>query len=91
MQGMWSTGVEAAGLPGRLGDLLARVILPGFCLSYAQLAFLTRFTRANVLESLDSDFVRAARARGLSETVVLRRHPRAAALPASLIGQVLYR
>lgn len=100
MQGMGSPGLATAPAALRLGDLARHVVLPVTCLAYGQLAFLTRFTRANVLESLGSEFVRAARARGLGERAVLRRHALRNAciplltlsgltLPALLAGSVI--
>jgi len=82
MHGMGSTGIESAGPLFRAFDLGWHLVLPVLCLAYGQIAFLTRFTRANVLESLGQDFVRTARAKGLPEGTVLRRHAfRTALLP----------
>ena len=82
MHGMRSTGIESAGPFLRALDLGRHLVLPVLCLAYGQIAFLTRFTRANVLESLGQDFVRTARAKGLPEGTVLRRHAfRTALLP----------
>ena len=74
LHGITSTGMEGAGLPARALDVARHLILPVVCLAYGQLAFLTRFTRANVLDALGEDFVRTARAKGLPEATVLRRH-----------------
>ena len=74
MQGMWSVGREGAGIGARALDLARHLALPVTCLAYGQLAFLARFTRANLLDSLGADFVRTARAKGLPESAVLRRH-----------------
>jgi peptide/nickel transport system permease protein len=48
--------------------------LPVLCLSYGGFASLSRFTRAAVLENIRQDYVRAARAKGLSEWRVMVRH-----------------
>lgn len=74
LQGLAGTGMEDAPLLARTLDRVRHLILPVFCLAYGQLAFLARFTRANVLESLSRDFVRTARAKGLDEGQVMRRH-----------------
>jgi peptide/nickel transport system permease protein len=74
LQGLTGTGMEAAPLVDRALDRAAHLVLPVTCLALGQLAFLARFTRANVLESLGRDFVRTARAKGLPEGQVLRRH-----------------
>ena len=49
-------------------------VLPVICLSYGGFASLSRFTRASILENIRQDYVRAARAKGLSEWSVLVRH-----------------
>ena len=48
--------------------------LPLFCLSYGSFAFLSRLQRGAMLETLNQDYIRTARAKGLSERVVLYRH-----------------
>jgi oligopeptide transport system permease protein len=49
-------------------------VLPIVALSLPNLAYCARLTRASVLEVLDSDYLRAARGRGLSETRLLFMH-----------------
>src|SRR6202050_4366796 len=53
---------------------LAHLILPAFTLGAALAAILTRMVRTSVIEELSSDYVRTARAKGLSESAVLFRH-----------------
>ena len=55
-------------------------ILPWITLAILYAAFYTRFTRATVLEPLGEDYIRTARAKGLSERVVLLKHTMRAAL-----------
>ena len=50
------------------------LLLPAWALAIVQAAMLTRLTRTAVLEVLQEDFVRSARARGLSQRTVLFRH-----------------
>ncbi|MCB5207280.1 nickel ABC transporter permease [Methylovorus mays] len=58
------------------------IILPALTLGFGLSAILTRMTRASLLEVLSEDFVRTARAKGLSESHVILRHAlRAALLP----------
>ena len=66
--------VEIGWLPvsGR-GDA-AHYVLPGITLGAALAAILARMVRASVIEELSSDYVRTARAKGLSESAVLWRH-----------------
>ena len=61
---------------------LHRLILPSVSIGLIIMALITRMTRATVLEILNEDYVRTARAKGLAERVVLIRHAlRNAALP----------
>jgi ABC-type dipeptide/oligopeptide/nickel transport system permease component len=57
-----------------MGDNWTYAILPAFALSLGPLGSLARVTRSAVLEVLPEDYVRTARAKGLSETVVLLKH-----------------
>ncbi|MBL8182708.1 MAG: ABC transporter permease [Blastocatellia bacterium] len=50
------------------------IILPAFTLGAALSAILTRMIRSSVIEELGEDYVRTARAKGLSERVVLLKH-----------------
>jgi len=68
-----ASAVGAAGL----GGWAARIpywILPPACLALGSLAFLFRYTRSSLLENVRSPHVRAARARGIPEPALLRRH-----------------
>ena len=49
-------------------------VLPVLTLSTAYVAYIARLTRAGMLEVLSQDFVRTARAKGLSETAVIGKH-----------------
>jgi peptide/nickel transport system permease protein len=66
------------------GDLLAHLLLPVACLSYGPVAVLSRFLRSSMLEELGQDYVRTARAKGLSGTAVLLKH----ALPNALLSLI---
>ena len=58
------------------------IILPDLTLGFGLAAILTRMTRASMLEVLHEDFIRTARAKGLTEYAVILRHAlRAALLP----------
>lgn len=88
VQGLHSAGAEARGALGWLLDLLWHLVLPVFCLTYASLASLSRYTRASMIEELRQDYVRTARAKGLGEARVVFVHAlRNAILPvATLLG-----
>lgn len=58
----------------RVWDQGWHLFLPVIMLSYASFAELSRFMRASMLENIRQDFVRTARAKGLSEKVVVYKH-----------------
>jgi len=53
---------------------ISHLLLPAITLGAALAAILTRMVRTSVIEELSSDYVRTARAKGLSESAVLFRH-----------------
>ena len=55
-------------------DYLIHLILPVFCLSFITLASITRQTRSSMLEVLQQDYIRTARAKGCKEKDVIRTH-----------------
>jgi len=67
----WS-GAEAS--DGGLWPGLKALLLPALSLAAVQAAILTRVTRSSVLEAMREDYVRTARAKGLSRRAVLWRH-----------------
>jgi peptide/nickel transport system permease protein len=65
-----------------LGPFLERLLLPALTLALVYVALVARITRTSVLEVLNEDYVRTARAKGLRERDVLTRHAlRNAAVP----------
>jgi len=65
-----------------LWPFLHRLILPSVTLSVIFIALFARITRASVMEILEEDYIRTARAKGLSNRTVLMRHAlRNAAVP----------
>lgn len=71
-----------------VGGWLLRLILPAMTLSVVFIAFIARMTRTSVLEVLNEDYIRTARAKGQTELKVLIRHALAnAAVPIlTIIG-----
>ncbi|MBI4747658.1 MAG: ABC transporter permease [Acidobacteria bacterium] len=59
--------------PARWGDF-RHLILPAITLSGLYSAYIARLTRSGMLEVLRADYIRTARAKGLSETAVVFRH-----------------
>lgn len=58
----------------KLGDVLWHMIMPMFVLVVLSIGSLMRYTRTNTLEALNADYVRTARAKGLSERTVIYKH-----------------
>jgi peptide/nickel transport system permease protein len=57
-----------------VGPWLYHLALPAITLSLIYIALIARVTRASVLETLGEDYIRTARAKGLPEALVLKRH-----------------
>jgi peptide/nickel transport system permease protein len=69
-------------------DRLHHLVLPSIALSIISIAGWTRFMRASLLEVINQDFVRTARAKGLGERIVIYKHAlRNALIPiVTLVG-----
>jgi peptide/nickel transport system permease protein len=74
MYGANSVNATEMGPFAWLWDRILHMILPVICLTYASLASISRYSRVSMLEALGQDFVRTARAKGLSERLVIFRH-----------------
>jgi peptide/nickel transport system permease protein len=82
LAGLHAEGSETLGAWRGLLAHAAHLVLPVACLSYAGLAYISRFVRATLLEGSSGESALAARARGLSSLGVLFRHGfRQAAVP----------
>jgi peptide/nickel transport system permease protein len=84
-------GLHDFGKEGDLGDLIKHLILPVTSLAIAQIAGYSRYLRASMLDVLRQDYVRTARAKGLSNRRVVYKHAlRNALIPLiTLIGLYL--
>jgi len=73
------------------GGAIKNMILPVFVLSLPQIAIIASLTRGNTIEVLRSNYVRTARAKGLPDHLIIRRHVlRAALLPlVSYLGPAI--
>ena len=77
--------LPANGFPGwgnGIGQALDALLMPAIALALPQAGILTRVTRVAVLDVLGEDFVRTARAKGLTRSAALWRHAVPNALPA---------
>jgi peptide/nickel transport system permease protein len=86
-----SGGMLTPGAGFSLGDLLAHLVLPACLLSIGHAALIMRYMRASLLEVLNQDYVRTARAKGVREFFVIVKHAvRNALLPViTLIGSTI--
>ena len=73
----------SATLSDGFGEFVSHLVLPVITLTLTLLAHVSRLTRSSMIEVLDSNYVKVARARGLPERVVIVRHAlRNALLPS---------
>jgi len=69
-----------SGITSGIGPFVGHMLLPWITLAAVQAAVYTRLSRGQLLETLGEDYIRTARAKGLSERRVLYRHALRAAL-----------
>jgi peptide/nickel transport system permease protein len=69
-----SAGMRTVGVPASAADLLRHLLMPSLVLATFPLAQLMRYVRSSMVDVLAQDYVRTARAKGLSETAMLCRH-----------------
>ncbi|MEV1128475.1 ABC transporter permease [Agromyces sp. NPDC049794] len=72
--GMYTVDSLLAGQWATFSDAVAHLVLPAAVLALYTIGLLTRFARSAILEVLDLDYVRAARAKGLPGRVVVTRY-----------------
>lgn len=72
--GLHSPGAENWSWWQQMSDEFRHLVLPITCMTYYTLAVLSRYMRTGMLETIRQDFIRTARAKGLSESAVLYRH-----------------
>jgi peptide/nickel transport system permease protein len=72
--GTYSVDYASLDFWNRIADRINHLILPVFVLGIAGMASLMRLMRSQILEIKNSEFVRTARAKGLSERVVIYKH-----------------
>ncbi len=89
--GMRTFGLEHAPLFTRVMDRLWHLAIPALMSALTGIAVLSRYVRSQMIEVIDSDYVRTARAKGLPEHTVIYRHAlRNALLPfVTMFGLLL--
>lgn len=78
--GLYTVDALLAGDVRAFVDALWHLALPALALGYGTTAIITRMMRSSLVEALSEEYVEAARAKGLPERLVLRRHARRNAL-----------
>ncbi len=86
-------GLETMGAGFSVADRLYHLLLPGMVLAFREMGVLVRYTRSSMLDVIRQDYVRTARAAGLSEWSVTFRHAlRNALLPLiTMLGLMIPR
>jgi peptide/nickel transport system permease protein len=82
--GLYLIDAALAGQWDVFRNAAAHLVLPSIVLAATTLGLITRTTRAAMLEALNQDYVRVARAKGMAEWAIVRRH----ALPNAMIPVV---
>ena len=72
--GIVSDDIASMSLLGQVWDVMRHLALPVFVMSFLGIAGLQRQMRGNLLDVLESEYVRVARAKGLPENVVIYKH-----------------
>jgi peptide/nickel transport system permease protein len=84
--GLKSFGHDYLGWGGQMLDMAHHLVLPVFVSAFGGLAGFSRYMRSNMLEVIRQDYILTARAKGLSERVVIYKHAlRNALLPVITI------
>jgi ABC-type dipeptide/oligopeptide/nickel transport system permease component len=73
-QGLASPDADALPPLARVADTARHLVLPVLCLSFVSMAMLARYQRVGMLRVIEQDFMRTARAKGLSRTQAILRH-----------------
>ncbi len=74
LTGFYTIDSLAAGNMPLFGDALQHLIMPGFIMSLALLGTIIRIVRSQMLEEQSADYVRTARAKGMTMNQVFNRH-----------------
>ncbi|HSH67814.1 MAG TPA: ABC transporter permease, partial [Bacteroidia bacterium] len=65
---------DGAGFWGMVKASFPYIVLPAICYTYSSFAFLSRTMRVSMLETLSQDYIRTARAKGLTKKQVIWKH-----------------
>lgn len=84
----WLPVMGMGSMENGIGDVVAHLLLPCLCLALSPMATFTRTTRSSMLDTINNDYIRALRARGLREKRIIWKHAFKNALPPiiSILG-----
>jgi peptide/nickel transport system permease protein len=89
--GFYTIDSVLAANPSAFVDAVSHLVLPAVALSYVSMAIITRIMRSSMLEVLGAEYIKTARAKGLSEKLVVRRHAvRNALIPTTTVVGLSY-
>lgn len=71
--GTFTIGSDTSGFAG-IWDRIQYLILPSICLAYLQIGVFVRYTRSSMMEAMRNDYIRTAKAKGLSRSTVIWKH-----------------
>lgn len=77
----WFATMGMGSLANGFGDVLSHLFLPALCLSFGSMANFARISRSSMLEVIDQDYMKAVRAKGIRESIVILKHGLKNALP----------
>jgi ABC-type dipeptide/oligopeptide/nickel transport system permease component len=84
-------GLELQWLPISGAETWRGYVMPGIVLAFSAIPALMRLTRSGMIEALAADYIRTARAKGLSRTMIVFKHAlRNAAMPVTSIAAVQF-
>ena len=77
----WFPTMGMGAISNGIGDVISHLFLPSLCLSFGSMANFARISRSSMLEVIDQDYMKAVRAKGIRENVVIIKHGLKNALP----------
>ena len=77
----WFPTMGMGAISNGIGDVISHLFLPSLCLSFGSMANFARISRSSMLEVIDQDYMKAVRAKGIRENVVIIKHGLKYALP----------
>ena len=77
----WFPVLGMGSLANGLGDVISHSFLPAVCLSFGSMANFARISRSSMLEVIDQDYMKAVRAKGIREWIVIIKHGFKNAMP----------